>query len=504
MASTSTQPSDSTTADGPAFVLIGSADDKPMCRNPFANHRELLELCPGYTSAKLLRSGRLLVKTSTQAETRRLLDISHFREERVVVEIADRLSSCQGLIHSPDLVGMSDTDILGELSSQGVTEASRLRSDTGDNPLVRLRFRGFHLPPKVICGYLSLPVKQWVDLPRQCRRCWKHGHGQRSCRHPAEICGFCSASNEHPTDQCPSGLPTCALCSEAHPAWDRRNCGVWRRLRQKVQERTAAPPAPTPPEPMGPSWPALPSPPRPSAAPQPLAAQTLDSASQTDDPPVAPPPLATDAGCQTDAPLEAPPTRAAGTNTPSRPPTGRTFHTQTPVRRSCSVFVQATSCAATTTSAAQTETPPARTTADAAVQYVAPRIRIYSTTSESAPSSPDSVASYRTTRDGPVTRSAAATASRFESESGTPSPTPSEAENIAAVPKALPDPAKLPPQRRPLVWRYSDGEVAQHPVRLYLKGQEVHPVLSMYSAARHDAKRGNFYDMHGDMLYIDE
>ena len=513
--------------EGPSFLLIGLKDGSTISRSPFSLRRALDILCPDLLDAKVVRSGRVLVRTRDAAQTRRLLALTEFDGQPAEAALADRLNSCEGVIYCPDLDSESDQSILAELDSQGVTEVHRLRSKSDKpNPLIKLRFRGKTLPSKVRCGYLSVTVKPWLNLPTQCRRCWKHGHSDRACRHQDEVCGFCSAANDHPTNQCPAPQPSCPVCSERHPAWDRNNCGVWRDIKQKAQEQ--AQPSQPPPESMGPAWPALPSPPRPSVASQPFVAQTVDSGSQTDDPPAVQPPLTKVSSCQTDAPPEAPPTSTAETQT-TLPTGGKAACTQTPTRRFKVKGVQTSSAAttttaaqtesssltgnppeapststaetqtttpsaATTTSAAQTDTP-TQATADAGTQYTAPRIRIYSTTSESTPSSPGSVASYRS---GPVTRSAAAAASRPTSERDTPSPCPSEAEDIV-------EPARVisPYRSRPARWVYPDGTPCAEDLRfLHDAWNRKFPFLEVIERDWERARRGYYRTAENRMVYL--
>lgn len=519
-------PIEDTIPDGEAYVLLQKSDGSAMNRNPFANLRELKRVCPRYSGARTLRSGRFLIKSTCIEETRRILSLETWGGQPVNVTICDRLNSCQGLIHSLDMLDMSEQEILEELSTQGVTEVTRLRSSHPDsvNPMIRLRFRGLHLPRKILCGYLALPVKPWLTLPRQCKRCWKHGHGQRSCRAPAALCGKCSAttSDTHTTSGC-HAVPKCPLCSEDHPAWNRRDCRVWLQLKQKAQEKPTTQPDP---DLLGPNWPALPSHLKPSI-------HGVDAGSQTDTQSVAQPALVADCSIQTEADqpalvvdgssqTDAPPT-------PEAPPTCvAVTQTQVPVT---SVGSQTRRLRQPRTEPAEVQTdpeppPPSALLTDTCtqtgicrkvdkgVQHEPPPLRTYSTMSES--SSPESVASSRSSsrpapRAGPTTRSAAAALRSVSESERTPSRSPSpslEFESAEALERLLPttqDPEADPDFRRYLRFEFEDGFRAPFPNFLYRDGQStnIFDLNLMYGSLAERAAMAGFYsDSSGRRLFL--
>ena len=315
--------SNSDPPEGPSFVLVSRKDGnhfRPY--NPFQLGREVRSICSSPLKwVKSVASGSLLFSTNTIEQSRTILAISELLGHPVETKLADRLSSAQGTVHAPDLVGMTVQEVLEELQDQGVTEVQRFQSkqDT-PNPLLRLRFRGTELPEKIVCGYLSIKVKPWLDMPRQCRKCWRIGHVERSCRSRTSICGQCSAADSHHHTEC-DHLPKCPGCTGPHQAWDRKACPLWdaaikaaRRNTVPTASRSTAPSAPPPQSPRSEpdvDWPTLPSSTptsspsaaRPPARP-PVALAHTDT--QTD-PPTPPPQCTTNThATQTDAPT--PPT----------------------------------------------------------------------------------------------------------------------------------------------------------------------------------------------------
>ena len=257
-------PPDTDPPEGPAFVVISRVDGTSIrpC-NPFKLNREMRRLCrPEVKWAKPLKSGSLLVHTIDADQSRVVLGLTSLLGKPVKAKLADRLTSSQGAVHALDLAGMSVQGILDDLSDQGVVEVQRFRSrQDNPNPLLRLRFRGSQLPDRIICGYLSLKVKPWVDMPRQCKKCWKIGHLERTCRARISTCGNCAASNSHHTSDC-DDVPRCPNCTGPHAASDRKACPLWDAAikaakRNAIQKNPRPPPSPSQAQDV---WPALPAP----------------------------------------------------------------------------------------------------------------------------------------------------------------------------------------------------------------------------------------------------
>ena len=188
-------PPDVDPPDGPAFVLISREDGNPFRPfNPFVMHRELKAICPapGIKFAKYLHSGSMLLGTHNIEQSRALLSISSLVGKPAKAQLATHLTSVQGLVHSPELCDMTEQELLDELAPQGVIEVQRLKSHTDKpNPLVRLRFRGLTLPDRLFCAFLSIRIKPWVELPKQCHKCWRNGHVDRTWRSRTSTCGVC-------------------------------------------------------------------------------------------------------------------------------------------------------------------------------------------------------------------------------------------------------------------------------------------------------------------------
>ena len=220
----------------PAYLLIGRNDGESFRGNlnPFALRRELNRLLGGeVASAKIIRSGKILLETATAEQNTALMSITEFAAIPATVEVAVNMSSVQGLVYAPDLALMSNQELLNELAPQYVIEVQRLRSNKDTpNPLIRLRFGLRSLPTRIYCGYSAVKVRTWAPNPKQCKRCYQYGHLDKTCRRRA-MCGSCGGVAH---GDCHEAI-SCLHCGGGHPAWDRK-CPVW--LDAKDELRKAA------------------------------------------------------------------------------------------------------------------------------------------------------------------------------------------------------------------------------------------------------------------------
>lgn len=240
--------SSTTPPEGPTFVIIRKVDGSFQKDNPFAIRRELIRVCGEIESAKIIRSGALMVRTFNGDQATYLLTLKKFLGAPCKTLLADRLNSVQGVVKSDSLVSLTNKELLSELADQGVVRVERLRSKdpTNPNPSIRLNFSGQELPQIIYCGYLVVRVEPWVPGPLLCRKCWHPDHTERTCHKKQPRCGRCgaighAAKGETPEDDC-TATPYCVNCERPHPAWTW-DCGfrVFQRAehRDKIQRRRA-------------------------------------------------------------------------------------------------------------------------------------------------------------------------------------------------------------------------------------------------------------------------
>ncbi|GFX56555.1 uncharacterized protein TNCV_75011 [Trichonephila clavipes] len=91
-------------------------------KSPFAIQKAIQGKSGEPKSVKKLRSGDLLIETSSALQTKSLLLTKTFLDCPLTVNLHISLNSCCGVISETDLLCTSEAEILEGLSDQGVTQ----------------------------------------------------------------------------------------------------------------------------------------------------------------------------------------------------------------------------------------------------------------------------------------------------------------------------------------------------------------------------------------------
>ncbi|GFU39460.1 putative RNA-directed DNA polymerase from transposon BS [Trichonephila clavipes] len=136
-------------------------------------------------SIKKLRSGDLLIETTSALQSKSFLLAKTFLDFPLSVTPHRSLNSCRGIISKPDLLCSSETEILEGLSDQGVTQVRRItiKKDSSLFPTKHLilTFNSPKLPSTIKAGYLNCKVRPYIPNPLRCFKCQRFGHSQTSC-----------------------------------------------------------------------------------------------------------------------------------------------------------------------------------------------------------------------------------------------------------------------------------------------------------------------------------
>ena len=114
------------TSPFPRFLLIESTvQDQPLSKlYPFVIQKVLVAIAGPPKSVKKLSSGSLLIEVEKHAEN--LLKLTHFFQIPAKCSPHVSLNTSRGIIRCPDLAGVSEEEIVYELSMQQVTGARRI------------------------------------------------------------------------------------------------------------------------------------------------------------------------------------------------------------------------------------------------------------------------------------------------------------------------------------------------------------------------------------------
>ncbi|GFY19399.1 uncharacterized protein TNCV_4127861 [Trichonephila clavipes] len=137
-------------------------------------------------SIKKLRSGDLLIETTSALQSKSFLLAKTILDFLLTVTPHKSLNSCRGVISEPDLLSSSESKVLEELSDQGVTQVRRItikkNSSLFPTKNLILTFNSPKLPSAIKAGYLNSKVRPYIPNPLRCFKCQSFGHSQTSCR----------------------------------------------------------------------------------------------------------------------------------------------------------------------------------------------------------------------------------------------------------------------------------------------------------------------------------
>lgn len=258
----------------PKILIVHSEDDKrPLASvSPFLVSKALSGIAGTIPNVKKMKSGDLLVTTSTENQSRLLLKAKALADIPITVSPHPTLNFSRGVIYCTDLINLTEEEILDGLKfykvifvKQIITKKGKeqqksltLQSKETDRPtnqseetdgptnqseetneptnqskktpLFILTFSTPNLPNRIKAGYLNVSVRPYIPNPLRCFRCQRFGHSITSCRGSA-TCAKCGCK-EHSSEQCTSKA-CCINCGGDHPAYFK-SCPKW-QLEKEIQ-----------------------------------------------------------------------------------------------------------------------------------------------------------------------------------------------------------------------------------------------------------------------------
>ena len=238
------------TSPFPRFLLIESTvPDQPLSKlSPFVIQKVLMSVEGSPKSVRKLSSGSLLIEVERpkHAETN-LMKIKEFFQIPAKCSPHGSLNTTRGIIRCPDLAGVSEAEIVEELSNQHVTAARRITvfrdGKKRETNTIVLTFNSAILPKSLKVGYLNVGVDSYIPNPLHCYTCYKYGHHEHRCNKAGSegVCRHCGeVACTHDSANCKNSIK-CANCGGEHIATSR-TCPVWKRekgnLYRQVQRKS--------------------------------------------------------------------------------------------------------------------------------------------------------------------------------------------------------------------------------------------------------------------------
>ncbi|GBM39890.1 hypothetical protein AVEN_14871-1, partial [Araneus ventricosus] len=221
------------------FLKISLPNEQLSKTSPFATEKALQGIGGSPKSVKKLKSGDLLIETSSAIQTKSFLLAKTFLNNPVKITLHRTLNSSRGVISEPQLLHSPESEILEGLSSQGVIGVRRINIKRGASFIatkhIVLTFNTTQLPSHIKAGYLRCKVRPYIPNPIRCYNCQRFGHSKAACR-GKQTCSRC-ASVYHIASDCTFIEPRCINCDQPHPA-DSKDCPQWKKEKQIQELRT--------------------------------------------------------------------------------------------------------------------------------------------------------------------------------------------------------------------------------------------------------------------------
>ena len=184
-----------------------------------------------------MRSGSLLIEASRPTQAKMSLDTTVLIDTEVKATPHRSLNTSKGVIrdYGRDLFTMSESEIVKEMTDQGVENVSRfiLKKD-GKEIKTNTYFITFSMstpPEKLRIGYYFVEVKRYIPNPLRCFQCQEFGHSRKFCKKQLK-CSKCGCEG-HDGSDCHSETLCCVNCKGEHFS-SSKSCPVW-TLEKEIQ-----------------------------------------------------------------------------------------------------------------------------------------------------------------------------------------------------------------------------------------------------------------------------
>lgn len=181
-----------------SWEWISSARD----RKSFVFKEENLEKVRCFMETNQLNIGQLNVRVS-------------FTENKTMNRV-------KGIFYCPELIAITDEDVMEELKDQNVLEFYRFKKPNRNGEMYQTglysaTFKGTTRPEYLNISFVRVKVSASYQRPLQCNHCFVFGHSKKNCnKSDLNICPSCSSEMEKDTEH--NCTIKCVNCQDSHPS----------------------------------------------------------------------------------------------------------------------------------------------------------------------------------------------------------------------------------------------------------------------------------------------
>lgn len=176
-----------------------------------------------------LRDGTLLLKSIDRQQAEKLTKQTMLGGE-IGIKIIEHpnLNLSRGTIYCPDLIALTDEEILENLRDSRVVSLKRVKRKISqevskDTGAFILTFDLTQIPTTMDVGFYKCRVRQYIPSPLRCANCLKFGHVEDKCR-GNKVCSDC-AQLYYDESPCKSKV-VCVNCRQDHNSWSKK-CQIY-------------------------------------------------------------------------------------------------------------------------------------------------------------------------------------------------------------------------------------------------------------------------------------
>ncbi|XP_073730159.1 uncharacterized protein [Misgurnus anguillicaudatus] len=179
----------------------------------------LKKACGEIEMAKVLRDGSLLVKCKDSGQREKIMKVQSICKKEIAEVRRFGERGARGVISGVAL-GENLEDIKKNIRGGTILGIKRLLANRDgekvESTSVLLEFREQRLPERIMVGFMSFYVREYIPPPIRCFKCQRYGHVAAICK-GSQRCGKCGGNHEY--GQCGDGaVRKCCNCGGDHTA----------------------------------------------------------------------------------------------------------------------------------------------------------------------------------------------------------------------------------------------------------------------------------------------